>query len=103
MARSDVHFWEGCQKSVIEAEKLSFSECAAFLAPPTATEVATWQQSTVLDWVREAMHLRSQVYAMGDGQLGYAYRSQQMPTVKERLLRAGVRLAGLLNTIFSGR
>jgi hypothetical protein len=28
---------------LIEAEKLSFSEFAAFLAPPTATEVATWQ------------------------------------------------------------
>jgi hypothetical protein len=49
------------------------------------------------------MSLRPQVYAIGDGQLGYAYRYQQMPTVKERLLRAGVRLAGLLNTIFAAR
>jgi len=90
-------------EQLIEVEKLSFSEFAAFLAPPTADEVATWQQSTILDWVREAMRLRPQVYAIGDGQLGYAYSYKQMPTVKERLLRAGVRLAGLLNTIFAAR
>jgi hypothetical protein len=65
--------------------------------------VATWQQSTVLDWMREAMRLRHQVYEIGDGQLGYAYLYTQMPTVKERLLRAGVRLAGVLNTIFAAR
>jgi len=90
-------------EQLIEAEKLSFSEFAAFLAPPTAAEVVTWQQSTVLAWVREAMHLRPQVYDIGDGQLGYPYRFKQMPTVKERLLRAGVRLAGLLNTMFAAR
>jgi hypothetical protein len=60
------------RSELIEAEKLSFPEFAAFLAPPTAAEVAAWQQSTVLDWVHEAMHLRPQVYAIGDGQLGYA-------------------------------
>jgi len=88
---------------LIEAEKLSFSEFAAFLNHPSTAEVAAWQQSTVLDWVREAMHLRPQVYDIGDGQLGYPYRFKQMPTVKERLLHAGVRLAGLLNTIFVRR
>jgi hypothetical protein len=90
-------------EQLIEAEKLSFSEFAAFLALPTAADVVTWQQSTVLDWVREAMSLRPQVYDIGDGQLSYAYIYKQMPTVKERLLRAGVRLAGLFNTIFAAR
>jgi hypothetical protein len=90
-------------EQLIEAEKLSFSEFAAFLDHPSTAEVVAWQQSTVLDWVREAMHLRPQVYDIGDGQLGYPYRFKQMPTVKERLLRAGVRLAGVLNTIFAAR
>jgi hypothetical protein len=98
-APSNLHkVWD---EQLIEAEKLSFSEFAGFLAPPTAAEIATWQQSIVLDWVREAMSLRPQVYDIGDGQLSYAYIFKQMPTVKERLLRAGVRLAGLLNTIFA--
>ena len=100
-APSNLHkVWD---EPLIEAEKLSFSEFAAFLDHPSAAEVATWQQSTVLDWVREAMSLRHQVYDIGDGQLSYAYSYKQMPTVKERLLRAGVRLAGLLNTIFAAR
>jgi hypothetical protein len=100
-ALSNLHkVWD---EQLIKAGKLSFSEFAAFLAPPTAAEVEAWQQSTVLDWVQEAMRLRSQVYAIGDGQLGYAYIYTQMPTVKERILRAGVRLAGLLNRLFTAR
>jgi hypothetical protein len=100
-APSNLHkVWD---EQLIEAEQLRFSALAAFLTPPTAADVAAWQHSTVLDWVREAMRRRSQVDEIGDGQLGYAYLSKQMPTVKERLRRAEVRLAGLLNTIFALR
>ena len=56
-------------EQLIEAE--NWSSCRLSRAA-TAAEVATWQQSTVLDWVHEAMHLRPQVYAIGDGQLGSA-------------------------------
>jgi hypothetical protein len=55
------------KSELIEAEKLSFSEFAAFLAPPTPAQVEAWQQTTALDWVREALSLRPQVYDIGAG------------------------------------
>ena len=53
------------------------------------------------DWVRESKDLRARVYQIGDGKLSFQYAYQNMPTVKRRLLQAGVRLAGLLNSIYA--
>ena len=54
----------------------------------------------VRDWARESMDFRPQVYAYGDGRLGYDYSYKNFPLVRTRLLEAGIRLAGLLNEIY---
>jgi hypothetical protein len=87
---------------LIENEKLSFSEFAAFLDHPTLAEIKTWQGSTYADWVQESKELRDRVYNIGDGKLSYPYAYDNIPTIKRRLLQAGVRLAGVLNAIFAG-
>jgi len=86
---------------LIESEKLSFSELAAFIDHPTLAELRTWQSSPPADWVRESKAVRDRVYKIGDGKLGYQYAFDNMPLIKRRLLQAGVRLAGLLNSIFA--
>ena len=53
-----------------------------------------------LDWAYESMQYRKQVYAIGDGNLGYKYTYQHFGIVRERLLQAGIRLAGVLNEIY---
>ena len=58
-----------------------------------------WQRD-VMDWVREDMKLRSQVYDIGNRQLSYRYLRKNLPLVKKRIVQGGVRLAGLLNSIF---
>lgn len=85
---------------LIENEKLSFSELAAFIDHPTQEEIRTWQSSTFADWARESKAERERVYRIGEGKLGYQYAFDNMPLVKRRLVQAGVRLAGLLNSIF---
>lgn len=87
--------------AMIESEKLSFSELAAFLDHPTAADIASWQASDYLDWLAESMVRRTQVYDIGDGKLAYAYAYRNLPLVRARLLQAGVRLAGVLNAIFA--
>jgi hypothetical protein len=87
-------------EKIIEAEKLSFSELAALIDHPTQTEIRSWQGTVVLDWVKESMGVRSRVYDIGDKKLGYLYAYQNGPLVKRRLLQAGIRLAGVLNTLF---
>jgi nuclease S1 len=86
---------------LVENEKLSFSEFAAFIDHPTQEEIRTWQGSTFADWVKESKAVREQVYKIGDGKLGFQYAFDNMPLVKRRLVQAGVRLAGLLNSIFA--
>lgn len=86
---------------LIESEELSFSELAAFIDHPTQEEIRTWQSSTYADWVKESKAEREKVYKIGDGKLGFQYAFENMPLVKRRLLQAGVRLAGLLNSVFA--
>ena len=87
--------------ALIEHEQLSFSELAAFIDHPTMEELRTWQSSAPPAWVRESKAVRDRVYKIGDGKLSYQYAFDHMPLIKQRLLQAGVRLAGLLNSIFA--
>lgn len=86
---------------LIENEQLSFSELAEFIDHPTQEEIRTWQSSTFVDWVKESKAFRERVYTLGDRKLSYQYAFANMPLVKQRLVQAGVRLAGLLNSIFA--
>lgn len=85
---------------MIDNTKLSFTELAEFVDHPTPEEVAAWQSASVADWIKESFDARQQVYDLGKRDLGYDYAFRQMPLVERRLAQAGVRLAGLLNSIF---
>lgn len=90
--------WDG---GLIDSEKLSFSELAAFIDHPTLRELQAWQSAPPADWVKESKAVRERVYKIGDGKLSFQYAFDNMPLIKQRLLQAGVRLAGVLNSIFS--
>ncbi len=85
---------------MIDDSKLSYTELAQFLAKPDAATIKKWQQTSVRDWAKESMALRPAVYNIGKGSLGYRYSYVNLPSVRERILQAGVRLAGLLNQIY---
>jgi S1/P1 Nuclease len=85
---------------MIEDTKLSYTELAQSLAKPDATTIKKWQQTSVRDWAKESMDLRPAVYNIGKGSLGYRYSYVNLPSVRERILQAGVRIAGLLNQIY---
>lgn len=86
---------------MIDQAGLSFSELAESIDHPTKAEVLQWQRGTVADWAQEALAFRAQVYAVHKGDdLGYAYQYRNWPLVQQQLEKAGVRLAGILNTIF---
>lgn len=86
---------------LIDAEKLSFTEFTAFIDHPTLREIQAWQSATPADWANESKAVRDRVYQIGDGKLSYDYDYGEIPLIKQRLLQAGVRLAGLLNSIFA--
>lgn len=84
---------------VIEASELSFSELADLVDHATPEQVREWQQSGPQKWARESQRLRGQVYELGDRRLSYKYVHDQWPTVKRRVLQAGIRLAGEINRL----
>ncbi len=77
------------------------------LPPPAA--MAQWQRASPLAWARESQALRPLVYGFpaagptpgsGPVSLSPAYLERARTVVDERLVQAGVRLAGRLNTLF---
>lgn len=83
-------------ESLIDRTRLSFSELAAFLDPPSTETLAEWRRGNYLDWANESIALRAGVYEMGDRKLSYRYVFDHLPTVKKRLQQAGFRLAMVL-------
>lgn len=87
---------------MIDDTKLSYTEFSTAINHPTETQIEKWQDSDVLDWAYEAMELRDQVYDLPDDrQLGYEYEYENRDLLDRQLLKAGVRLAGVLNEIYS--
>lgn len=96
--RSNLHrVWDS---DMIEHSLLSYTELAQSLPRPARQDRAVWQQASVREWAMESYKLRTDVYAIGDGSLGYGYSYKHWSTVSRRLLQAGVRLAGVLNEIY---
>lgn len=97
--KSNLHrVWDS---DMIESKDLSFTELARFLGKPAKEQVKAWQASSVETWAAESQALLSQVYNIPENKkLGYQYLYLNYSTVEQRLLQAGVRLAGLLNSIY---
>ncbi|HKK43893.1 MAG TPA: S1/P1 nuclease [Balneolaceae bacterium] len=86
---------------MIDDTKLSYTELADAVNHPTEKQIKEWQNSTVLDWARESKNLRDQVYDIPkDHELGYKYQYKNRDLLHRQLLKAGVRLAGVINDIY---
>ena len=98
-AKTNLHaIWDS---GLIDSTRLSFSELAEFIKPARTKRVDAWQDSRVMDWVGESRRYRRQAYRVPDPDTSgsYRYSYENLPLVKLRLAQAGVRLAGMLNSI----
>lgn len=98
--RNDSNLHRVWDSDMIDDTKLSYTELAESLGSPDAVQVRLLQKSSVRDWANESMTFRKQVYNIGNGKLGYSYSYVNFQLVRDRLLQAGIRLAGVLNTIY---
>lgn len=85
---------------MIDGTRLSYTELAQSLGKPDNATIKKWQSTSVRDWAMESTTFRSRVYDIGKGNLGYQYSYRNFSIARERMLQAGVRLAGLLNSIY---
>lgn len=100
-------FWEQSNlhrvwdSGMIDEYGLSYTELSTAVNHPSEAEVRQWQSDDILDWARESMELREQVYDLPeDNEINYKYMYHNFDTVEKRLMQAGVRLAGVINEIY---
>lgn len=87
---------------MIQSKEFSYTELASSIDHVDPDIIKLWQQDDVLVWAKESMDLRPQVYNLPENKrLGYQYLYDNWSTVEKRLQQAGIRLAGILNDIYS--
>ncbi|MEJ1238642.1 S1/P1 nuclease [Chryseolinea sp. T2] len=98
--RTDSNLHRVWDSDMIDDTRLSYTELAESVNNVDDAAIKRMQSTNVRDWANESMNYRQQVYAYGDGRLGYAYSYRNFPLIRTRIQEAGIRLAGLLNDIY---
>ena len=88
---------------LIDFQQLSYTEYTAMINHTTTEQRAEWQQAPISQWLFESSQIATKLYSetkTSDALNGYKYNFEHIATVNQQLLKAGVRLAGVLNAIF---
>jgi S1/P1 Nuclease len=88
---------------LIELQKLSYTEYTHAINHVTKKQVLAWQKQPMTEWFFESYQIAGELYSeitQPDQKLSYRYNYDHLETLNQQLLKAGVRLAGVLNTIF---
>ncbi|MBC8084371.1 MAG: S1/P1 nuclease, partial [Hymenobacter sp.] len=87
--------------ALVEYPGLSYSEMAAAYDRATPAQIKQWQRDDVATWLFESYQLCPAVYAAAaTPKLDYRFYPAFGPTVEQQILKAGIRLAGVLNDVF---
>ena len=88
---------------LINNQELSYTEYAKEINHTTLAQRAAWQKDPLTRWIFESSQLADKIYkeTKPGENLSYNYNFKFIGTVNQQLLKGGVRLAGLLNEIFS--
>ena len=89
--------------NMIDDYGMSYSELAYNLPALTKDQIKNIQQGNIYDWVEESQDLANELYdsvEVGE-KLGYAYGYKYWSTVEKQLQKGGLRLAKVLNNLFS--
>ena len=87
---------------MIDGRQYSYTELARRVNHTTKKEIKKLQKASVRDWAKESMGYRNQAYEdiPETGRLSYRYGYVNFPLVEQRLMEAGIRLAGVINSIY---
>jgi hypothetical protein len=91
-------------EKLIDYQQLSYTEYAKAINFTALEQRKTWQAEPISGWLFESYEISRQLYdeiRQPDQKLSYRYSFDHIETLNSRLLKGGVRLAGILNEIFS--
>ena len=98
-SKSNLHrVWDS---GIVGQQQFSYTEYTEWIDHAIEADIQKWQNQTVMDWALESMGHRPQVYDLPEnGKINYRYNYDNIELVNERLLKAGLRLAAVLNEIY---
>jgi hypothetical protein len=98
-SNSNLHrIWDS---ELIEGKQFSYSELVESIDFTTPKQVNQWQSLTTAQWADESAAVRETIYPdNGLEKIGYEYSYEFWGVVQDQLLKGGVRLAGVLNSIY---
>ncbi len=101
------YFWKSSNlhsvwdTGMIDGQNLSYTEYVAWIDHTSDAQITQWKNDDLMVWVKESISLRPQVYDLPESkEINYRYNYNNIAAANERLLKAGVRLAGLLEEIY---
>ncbi|GAC1371180.1 MAG: S1/P1 nuclease [Hymenobacter sp.] len=88
---------------LVEYPGFTYTEMAAAYDHATPAQIRQWQQDDMPTWLFESYQLCTPVYASAAANPKFDYRFYPTfgPTVEQQILKAGIRLAGVLNELFA--
>jgi len=90
-------------EKLVESQRLSYTEYAEAINHSTKTQARQLQQQSISEWFFQSYQLAGKIYGgitQPEQKLGYRYGFDHIEIVNAQLLNGGIRLAGLLNSIF---
>jgi hypothetical protein len=87
---------------LIDFQQLSYTEYATMINHTTAAQRTKLQKAPISEWLYESNQIAEKLYTdVKPGEnLSYKYNFKYIGIVNEQMVKAGVRLAGVLNQIF---
>ena len=88
---------------LIEFQQLSYTEYAAAINFPTTAEKKSFMSQSISQWLFDSNNMAKQLkeeITTQNPRLGYEYNYSHLDHLNRQLLKGGLRLAGLLNSIF---
>lgn len=86
--------------SIIQYSNITSADCIKQGALMSAKELKRIQEINPIAWLNDSRSCLSQVYAFKNGNITESYIKTNTPLVKKQLLKAGIRLAAVLNKGF---
>lgn len=88
---------------LLDFQQLSYTEYAAAIDHASAIQIYNWQHTTLKQDAYESYLLCNQIYAKTppESRLSYQYNFEFVAPLNQQLLKAGIRLAKILNDIYS--
>ena len=88
---------------MIESWNMSYTELALNTQKMSNQQVNEIKRGDILDWTYESQKLAQKVYnsAKNGDKLSYKYSYENFSTVRKQIQKAGIRLAKILNDIYS--